>query len=101
MAGRPLDELDPVPVRIVEPGRSRSFWAARQLGWAWGEAEVGQRRERFGEVINLDCQVVEAANLDRSRVGPVDQFQGGHWLVGKFSTASRPPSSNATRPSTR
>ena len=64
MAGPPLDELDPVAVRILEPGRPRSVGAAGQLGRARLEALAGKRRERGRQVVHLDRQIVEAADLD-------------------------------------
>jgi hypothetical protein len=92
MSGRPLHQLDPVPVRVGEPRRLRAVGPGRELERPRLEAVSAQPLQRGRQVGHLDRQVVEAAaDVDTSVAGTVDQFQRGCWFVGELEPREAPP----------
>src|SRR5680860_871373 len=83
MSWWPLDQLDPVPVGVHQPGRPGAVGTARGLGWSGLETVPGKHPQSARQVAHLDRQMVEATDVDGSRAGTVDQLQRGHRLLGE------------------
>src|SRR5262249_45075171 len=83
--GRPLNELDPVPVGIGEPRGPWSLQPTRKFNRTGPQAVARQRLGACDEVINLNDEVAESgADYDRSLAWPVHQFDADDLLAWKL-----------------
>lgn len=73
---RPLDELDPIPVRVDEPRYVRSFRTSRAFDWTRPDAGGRQPRRHLREVVDLDGKVTESGSQVYRPIGrPVHQLE--------------------------
>src|SRR6516165_1124964 len=61
VAGRPLDQLDPVTVWIGDPAGLRSVRASGTPWWLGRDPLGGKIGESRGQRLNLDDKVIDAA----------------------------------------
>ena len=101
MSRRPLDQFDPVAVRVGQPRCPRTVWPTGLLLWCRHEPGRDQGLAGAGQIVDLDREVAEAGTELNGTIGrPVHQFEGADRLVWDLSTVSVAPSPRSTRPST-
>jgi hypothetical protein len=101
VAGRPLDQLDPVTVRIGDPAGPRPVRAAGKPGRAGRDPLGGKIGEGRVQRLDLDDEVADAgagAGLAPGRV--VDQLDGDEVIPGSWSMLRLPDAVPPTVPTT-
>src|SRR5215475_2463847 len=101
VAGRPLDQLDPVTVWIGDPAGLRSVRAAGTPWWLGRGPFGGKVGESRVQRLNLDDEVIDAAP------GPAVPFVGSQtgsmvtkWPPGSWSMVRLPDAVSSTVPAT-
>jgi hypothetical protein len=101
VADRPLDQLDPVAVRVGDPTGPWPLCAGGEPGRLGHDPLRGKIGEGRVQRLDLDDEVVDAgAKLDRAPGRVVYQFDGDEAVAGSRSIVRLPNAVSWTVPTT-